>query len=614
MMNRGKIRFLGGIVLLLTTLLVWGAPTEGAQPKDKPITGKEWAQKLGLDWGPKYWPTKPVRGGVLQVSWPQYIGLMNPNHYPVNDWQTMALIFDKLIYTDGSYRSTIPWLAESWTFPDDLTCIMKLRRGVKFHDGSDFNAESLKYQMEWILDPANGAWSRSLLEPLQSIEVLDAYTVKWRFKRPWGSFLGTMASVPGMVLSAKALKGDVALREAKKLARQVEREKEKVKQLEKEASGSGESAAQAKEKLEKAQKALAELEEKYKKAAELAAGAKEFDTHPVGSGPFMFEEGSPGNYVKLKRNPNWWFAQFIGIPDMPYLDGVRVNVIPDPSVSLANLKAGKLHFMMLEPSQYPMVKNDKNVQIYIYPVNHLVALRFNTTSGPCKDIRVRKAISHALDRKALIAGVDFGLGRPASAMFPDDHWCHNPQLKPVKYDPALSKKLLAEAGYKNGLTIRGYMANTATSQTLAEAVKAMLAQVGVTWKVEILDPAAIAEKLRKVDYDFAGGGWSWIYDPDVLATGLYHPDGGFNYGRSNNPKAIALIEAGRKEMNEAKRAKIYQELEKVIYDNYEDVFLWYPMAIRVYGKNVQGWNNAMYIKWREGQIWSHPLWFKNGRP
>jgi peptide/nickel transport system substrate-binding protein len=595
-------------------LLVWGAPTEGAQPKDKPITGKEWAQKLGLDWGPKYWPTKPVRGGVLQVSWPQYIGLMNPNHYPVNDWQTMALIFDKLIYTDGSYRSTIPWLAESWTFPDDLTCIMKLRRGVKFHDGSDFNAESLKYQMEWILDPANGAWSRSLLEPLQSIEVLDAYTVKWRFKKPWGSFLGTMASVPGMALSAKALKGDVALREAKKLARQVEREKEKVKQLEKEASGSGESAAQAKEKLEKAQKALAELEEKYKKAAELAAGAKEFDTHPVGSGPFMFEEGSPGNYVKLKRNPNWWFAQFIGIPDMPYLDGVRVNVIPDPSVSLANLKAGKLHFMMLEPSQYPMVKNDKNVQIYIYPVNHLVALRFNTTSGPCKDIRVRKAISHALDRKALIAGVDFGLGRPASAMFPDDHWCHNPQLKPVKYDPALSKKLLAEAGYKNGLTIRGYMANTATSQTLAEAVKAMLAKVGVTWKVEILDPAAIAEKLRKVDYDFAGGGWSWIYDPDVLATGLYHPDGGFNYGRSNNPKAIALIEAGRKEMNEAKRAKIYQELEKVIYDNYEDVFLWYPMAIRVYGKNVQGWNNAMYIKWREGQIWSHPLWFKNGRP
>jgi peptide/nickel transport system substrate-binding protein len=539
---------------------------------------------------------------------------MNPNHWPVNDWQTMALIFDKLIYTDGSYQSTIPWLAESWSFPDDLTCIMKLRRGVQFHDGSAFNAESLKYQMEWIMDPANGAWTRALMEPLASLDVVDAYTIKWRFKKPWASFLGTMASVPGFVLSAKALKADVALRESKKLARQVDREKEKVKRAEKEtAAAAGDAAAKVKDKLDQTRKALAEAEDKYREAAALADGAKEFDNNPVASGPFMLEEGSPGNYVKLKRNPNWWFAKFIGRPDMPYFDGIRVNVIPDPSVSLANLRAGKLDFMMIEPSQYPVIKNDRSLQINIYPVNHMVGMRFNTMGGPCKDIRVRKAVSHALDRKALIAGVDFGLGRPASAMFPNDHWCHNPALKPVKYDPTLSKKLLAEAGYKDGLTIRGYMLNTATSQTLAEAVKGMLAKVGIVWNVELLDAAAISEKLRNVDYDFAGGGWTWIYEPDVLATGLYHPDGGFNYGRSKNPKAIALIEAGRKEMNEAKRTKIYQELEKVIYDNYEDVFLWYPMAVRIYAKNVQGWNNAMYIKWREGQIWSHPLWFKGGR-
>jgi ABC-type transport system substrate-binding protein len=599
--------------LLLMFLLGPSQVTGNAAQANKPITGMEWAAKIGLSWGSDYWPTKPVRGGVMQIAWPQYIGLMNPHHWPVNDWQTMALIYDRLVYTDGRYQSTIPWLAESWNFPNDVTCIMKLRRGVQFHDGSAFNAESLKYQMEWIMDPANGAWSRAILEPLDSIEVLDTYTVKWRFKRPWASFLGTMASVPGYVLSAKALKADVALRESKKLARQVDIEKEKVKRAEKEAAEAvGDSASKANAGLENARKTLAEVEDKYKKAAALAEGAKEFDNNPVASGPFMLEEGNPGNYVKLKRNPNWWFAKFIGKPDMPYFDGIKVSVIPDPSVSLANLRAGKLDFMMVEPSQYPMIKNDRNLQINIYPVNHMVGMRFNVTGGPCKDIRVRKAVSHALDRQALIAGVDFGLGRLASAMFPDDHWCHNPALKPVKYDPALSMKLLAEAGYKDGLTIRGYMLNTSTSQTLAEAVKGMLAKVGIVWKVELLDAAAISQKLRKVDYDFAGGGWSWIYEPDVLATGLYHPDGGFNYGRSNNPKAIALIEAGRKEMNDAKRTKIYQELEKVIYDNYEDAFLWYPMAIRIYTKKVQGWNNAMYLKWREGHIWSHPLWFKSG--
>jgi len=601
-------------VLFLLFLMASFQSVATAATADKTITMKEWATKIGLDWGPKYWPSKPVRGGVLQGASPVYIGLMNPNHWPVNDWATMVYFFDRLIYTDGNYKPTVPWLAESWTFPDDLTCIMKLRQGVQFHDGSPFNAESVKYQMEWIMDPASGAWTRAWLEPLKSIEVMDTYTLKWHFKRPWGGFLGIMANVPGYVLSAKALKADAALRDLKKLTRQMEREKKKVEQAEKEAAGaSGETAANAKGKVDKAKKSLAALEEQYKKTAALAEGAKEFDIHPVGSGAYMFEEGNPGNYLKLKRNPNWWFAKFSGHTDMPYLDGIKIGVIPDPSVRLANLRAGKLNSIYIESSQYPMIKNDRNLQINLYPINHVVGMRFNLKQGPCKDIRVRKAILHALDRKALIAGVDFGLGRPASSMFPPDHWCHNPALKPVSYDPVLSKKLLAAAGYKNGLSIKGYMLNTTSSQTLAEAIKGMLAKVGIDWKVESLDAAAISEKMQNLDYDFAGGGWTWIYDPDLMATGLYHPDGGFNYGRSHNEKAIALIEAGRKEMDDAKRTKIYQELEKVIYDNYEDAFLWYPMAITVFNKKVQGWNNQMYVKFREGQWFSHPLWLKQGR-
>jgi ABC-type transport system substrate-binding protein len=569
---------------------------------------------LGMEWGTKYWPTKPVRGGIANSAGPLYIGLMNPNHWPVNDWVTIGFMYEKLIYTDGNYRPTVPWLAESWKYLNEVTVVMKLRQGVQFHDGSPFNAESVKYQMDWIMDAKNGAWSRAWMEPVASVEVMDAYTVKWHFKRPWAGFLGIMANVPGYVMSAKALKADAALRDSKQLAGQVEKEKKNVADAEKEvAAATGDASEKAKAKLETARKKLAALEEDYKKSSALAAGAKEFDNNPVGTGPYMLEEGNPGNYVKLKRNPTWWFAKFIG-RDMPYFDGWKISVIPDPSVRLANLRAGKLDTMAVDPSQYPMIKNDRSLQLYVYPVNHVVGMRFNTQEGPCKDIRVRKAISHALDRKALIAGVDFGLGRPASCMYPGDHWCHNPKLKPVTFDPELSKKLLAQAGYKNGLTVKGYMANTPASTTLAEAIKAMLVKVNVTWKVELLDPAAINEKLRKVDYDFAGGGWTWIYDPDLMATGLFHPDGGFNYGRSNNEKAIALIEAGRKEVDFDKRTKIYQELEKVVYDNYEDAWLWWPMDRTVFRKNVMGWNNDMYLKMRESQYYSHPMWFKGGKP
>ncbi|MEW6185688.1 MAG: ABC transporter substrate-binding protein [Thermodesulfobacteriota bacterium] len=606
------------LAFLLTGVLPWSGTAAPAKKttsgNEFPVTAKEWMAQTGLDWGPKYWPTKPVRGGVFNSASPLYIGLMNPHHWPVNDWVTIGVFYEKLIYTDGKFRPAVPWLAESWKYLNDVTVIMKLRQGVYFHDGSPFNAESLKYQMEWIMDPKNGAWTRSWLEPVASIEVVDTYTVKWNFKRPWAGFLGMMSYTPGYVISAKALKADTALKEMKNLTRLIEREKKNAEQAEKEAAAAtGEAVEKAKAKLETIRKKLSSLEEDYKKAAALAEGAKELDNNPVGTGPFMLEEGNPGNYLKLKRNPNWWFGKFIGRPEMPYYDGIKVNVIPDPSVRLANLRAGKLDSMYIESSQYPMVKNDRNLKVFVYPGTHLVAMRFNMKDGPCKDIRVRKAISHALDRKALIAGVTFGLGRPASCMYPSDHWAHNPNLKPVHYDPELSKKLLTQAGFKKGLTIKGFMGNTASSVTTAEAIKAMLAKVGITWNVDLLDPAAISEKLRKVDYDFAAGGWAWIFDPDQMPTGLYHPDGGFNFGRSNNPKAIALIEAARKELDLQKRTKIYWELEKVVYDNYEDAWLWYPMDITIYRKNVEGWNMDMYLKNRESQYYSHPGWFKGGK-
>ena len=328
----------------------------------------------------------------------------------------------------------------------------------------------------------------------------------------------------------------------------------------------------------------------------------------------MLEDASPGNYLKLKRNPNWWFGKAIGQPDMPYLDGIIINVIPDPSVRLANLRAGKLDSMTVEASQYNMIKNDPKLNVYVYPLNWLSSLRFNTQKGPCKDIRVRKAISHAIDRKAIIAGVIFGLGTEATAMYNEGHWGHNPDLKPVKYDPELSKKLLAEAGHAKGLTIKGYMGNTATVQTTAEAVKNMLAQVGVNWEVDILEPAAISERMRSIDYDFAGGGWAWIWDPDLLATGLFHTDGGFNFGRSKNEPVIELIEAARREVDQDKRQGMYWEIEKLVYDNYEDAFIYWPKAITVFSKKVVGWNQELYIQGREGFWFSHCRWFEDGKP
>ena len=504
---------------------------------------------LGQPWAVWAKDAKPVRGGYVRIAVEQYIGKMNPNHWPVLDWVSMGYFHEKLMITDGSYNASVPWLAEQLNWETSQQVLMRLREGVTFHDGSPFDAESVKFQINWIRDPASRAWDVSWLAPLDSVEVVDDRTLRWKFKTPWAGFNGVVANVPGYMMSAQALRAD----------------------------------------------------------------AEKYDSQPQGTGPYLLEEASPGNFLKLKRNPHWWFAKASDNPDMPYFDGVLVTVIPDPAVRLANLRAHKIDILTLEKSQYAAVKSDPDLNVYRFPANHVNALRFNATRSVFRDIRLRKAVSHAIDREALIAGTQFGLARLASCMYPEDHWCHNPKLKPVAYDPEMAKKLLAEAGHGRGLTVKGYYVNTSMGQTVAEAIKNMLAEVGIDWQVELLAMAPATTRMRDLDYDLAQGGWIYIYDPDLLATGLYHPDGGFNFGRSRNDAAIALIEAGRKELDLEKRQAIYWQLEQVLYDSYEDAWLWWEESAIAHRKTVQGWNHEGFLKYKEAWFWSHPLWFKDGK-
>jgi peptide/nickel transport system substrate-binding protein len=591
-----RLLALSGIAIVMIILLaLFHAAPGWAQENAKVKPG--W-----MEWGAKYCPDKPVRGGYMRSASPVYIGLMNPNHFPVMDWVSMSYMYEKLINLDSSQKPTTPWLAESWEYLDDVTVIMKLKKGVLFHDGSPFNAQGLKYQMDWIMDKDNAAWTRVWIEPLKSVELVDEYTVKWHFKRPWGSFLGTLASVPGFVISARALEKDSAITKVKRIEREIVSAKRKA--------AMGKDAPKA----DKAKIILADLEAQLKHYSTIAKDAKPLDTNPVGTGPYMLEKASTDNYLQLKRNPAWWFGQSIGLPDMPYFDGMKISVIPDPSVRLANLKAGKLDFIVADAIQYKLVKNDPNFNVNTMPMNWLIYLMLNNAKGPCADIRVRQAISHAIDRKALVMGTQFGLGRVASCMYPDDHWAHNPDLSPVSYDPALSKKLLAQAGYPNGLTLKGFTLNLPEAQAFAKAVMAMLEKVGITWKPVYLSISGMIEPFKKRDFDIVGSLHPWIQEPDHIATLLYDPISPLNNGRSHNEKAISLIKAGRENVNEAKRTKIYNELEKALYENYEDAWLWWPTAVLASSKNVMGFNADMAKQFGEAYYFSHPQWFKDGHP
>ena len=148
---------------------------------------------------------------------------------------------------------------------------------------------------------------------------------------------------------------------------------------------------------------------------------------------------------------------------------------------------------------------------------------------------------------------------------------------------------------------------------MAEAIKAMLEKVGVKWEVEFLDSAESSDKMKNREYDLGSGGWTSITDPDIMATGTYMPEGGFNYGRTANKTAQELILAGRSEVDVEKRKQIYWKLEETLYNSYEDVWIWWPKGITAYQKWIMGVNverinvagNAFYA--------THPFWFKDGK-
>ena len=582
-------------------------------------TSWKWTEKRPQ---PAWWQwdvntEKPVRGGYIHYAATRYVGLMNPNHWPVNDWTAMAQMYEALNYMEGDFRPTLPFLARSFEFTDSVTSIVKLREGIQFHDGSEMNAESVKYTMDWVMDKKNGCWSRGYFSPVKSIKVVDTYTLKFNLKHAWASMQGIMGTVPGYAVSAKALAAEGAVKKVEKLKKSLSTARKKIqreeKKLEKAAVKGGTRVEKIRKKLASARKKLVKMEKQYQKAVAAAGGAKSVDVHPVGTGPYLIEEGRSGNYLKLKRNPNWWFGKTIGQPEMPYPDGVVFDVIPDISIQLANLRAGKIDYMALSPTYYNMVKNDRRIASYSRPGIHLICLFPNHTKGKATDIRVRKAINHAIDRQALLQGLLFDQGTLTASLYPVEHWSHNPNLEIPKYDPELSKQLLKEAGYPNGLTLKGQHIASTEWATLTTAIGRMLKKVGIQWKVEALDWAAADDRMKNLEYDLAAGVFGYCKDPDAWASG-YLPEANLtNYGRSHNKKAIPLVYDGRKELNEEKRQKIYWELEKALYDNVEEIFLWHPKRLAAMRKNVMGYNNEHAILGNDAYERTHPLWLKGGK-
>jgi len=481
-------------------------------------------------------------GGTLVLGLDQEPPTLDPHASPsAVTYQIIASVSESLLYKgpDGKLQ---PWLAESWTASKDGRSVtFKLRRDVKFHDGTPFNADAVKFNFDRIVDPkfkAGGA--RAQLAGYAGSKVLDEFSVQVSFETPYAPFLTYAAAGTLSMVSPKAVKetGD------------------------------------------------------------------QVHTRPVGTGQFTVKEYVAKDHTTMVRNtaynrkPPWSDRS-----GPAQLETVTWKFIPEAGTRVTTLESGETQGVYNVPAQsLPRLEKNTAVRIEKAPWPGVPRIwLLNVTKPPMDDVRVRRAINYAIDREAFLATVYKGTGlkaiSPLTALMLDD-----PSLKSAyPFDAAKAKALLGEAGWQPGgdgirakggqrleIVLNAIEYGGGTDPT-AQLIQSLLHEVGIDVKIK----AQARPPWYEDNYRCATHGpvmFLRATDPDGLFA-LFHTTlvgGNFNWSCVKNPKLDALLEQGRREADQAKRRAVYLSIAQLALDEALTVPLVDELSVWAYRTGVQG--------------------------
>ena len=432
----------------------------------------------------------------------------------VNDFRILMNMYDGLVRYKSGTLEVEPALATSWTISADGTeYTFKLRRGVKFHDGSDFDAADVEFNFDRMLDENHpyhhtGPFPLSFFfSAVEDVEAVDAATVRFKLNAPYAPFLSNLAYPTGLIVSPESV-----------------REHD-----------------------------------------------KEFGRNPSGTGPFKFAEWESNAKVVVTRNADYWD----GAPSLeavvfrPITDGntrvaemlsggldVMVEIPPDSvaqfngnGFNLLEQAGPHLWFLILNAKEGPFT--DKRVR---QAINYA--------------IDKKTLVEQVLQGTAEVAS---GPTPPAFS------WAYNESLQPYPYDPEKAKQLLQAAGHENAsLTFYVTEGGSGMLDPvpMGTAIQADLAKVGVDVKIETYEWNTFLGKVNpglEGKADMAEMAWM-TNDPDTLPylalrTDAWPDKGGFNSGYYSNPEVDKLLEAARQSTDQAERAKLYQQMQEIVHED-----------------------------------------------
>ena len=318
--------------------------------------------------------------------------------------------------------------------------------------------------------------------------------------------------------------------------------------------------------------------------------ASQFATHPIGSGPFRFASWSKGSSLKIVKNPDYWR------PNTPHLDSVTFTVVPD-----SNTRATQLASNQIQINEYPSnssiktLKAQPNVTVSMFPSSEIDYLSMNVRRAPFTDLNVRKAISLAIDKKAILKAVYYGHGTLAGSFLSPTTWAHDASIKPVPHDVAAAKAALAKSSHPHGFsTTITIPSGDQDASSEAQLVQGDLAKIGIKIKIKTMDPSAESTAKHEGNIDMAFGLYTTdIVDPDEIARFAGTYDGGSQvlYSGFKNARMDKLAATASSASRQSDRKAAYDTMQQIIADQVPYVPLFYVPGIYSYGK-IKGFHPA----------------------
>jgi len=427
-------------------------------------------------------------------------------------------------------------LARSWEVSSDgLTITFHLRHGVKWHDGKDFTSHDVLYTYRITIDPKTPTAYSESFKQVKTAEALDSYTFRVSYAKPFAPALESW----GMpVLPAHLLEGkDIT-----------------------------------KSPLRRS---------------------------PVGTGPYVFREWTPGQKVTLESYRDYWEGT-------PYISRYVYRIIPDNSTMYMELKSGGLDEMSLSPVQYQRQTSNRDFlnrfNKYRYPASTYTYLGYNLRLPLFQDRRVRQAITAAINKDEIVQGALLGMGQIAHGPYKPGTWAYKAQVADPAYDPDHARALLQEAGWvmgNDGILVKGGKPLSFTIMTnqndqrskSAQIIQQRLKKVGIDVKIRVMEWASfITNFIDTGRFEAVLLGWTIGQDPDLYD--IWHSSKTapkeLNFIHFKNAEMDRLLDEGRSTFDIEKRRACYYQIQDILAFEQPYTFLYVPDALPAVSARFHG--------------------------